>query len=132
ANLAPDRFKQELARAERLFAARRWAQSRAGYVPLARAATSGDDRELIALRLAECDYYLDRGRAAREALRPFLQDGSRKPEARFFSMMATRLLGQQDAFVEMAKAMVADFPENSWTEDTLNNLAQFYLVSNDD
>ena len=132
ANLAPDRFTQALARAERLFAARRWAQSRAGFVPLARAATLADDRELIALRLAECDYYLGRARAAREALRPFLQDASRTPEARFFSMLATKALGERDAFIDMARAMVADFPSSSWTEDTLDTLARFYLVGNDD
>ena len=47
--VSPDRFKQELARAERLFGARRWAQARAAFVPLARAA-AGDDRTLVALR----------------------------------------------------------------------------------
>jgi tetratricopeptide (TPR) repeat protein len=66
-----DRFKLELARAERLFNARRWAQARAGFAPLVGLA-SGDDKELIALRLAECDYYLDRFRASRDALMPFL------------------------------------------------------------
>ena len=132
ANLAPDRFRQALARAERLFEARRWAQSRAGFVPLARAATSADDRELIALRLAECDYYLGRARAARVALRPFVQHASRKPEARFFSMLATKALGERDAFIDMARAMVADFPSSSWTEDTLDTLARFHLVGNDD
>ena len=62
--IAPDRFKRELERAEKLFQARRWAQARAAFEPLARAAVK-DDAELIALRLAECDYYL--GRASRVA-----------------------------------------------------------------
>jgi predicted Zn-dependent protease len=66
-----DRFKRELARAERIFNARRWAQARAGFAPLASLA-SGDDKELIALRIAECDYYLDRFRASRDALMPYL------------------------------------------------------------
>ena len=78
-----DRFKLELARAERIFNARRWAQARAGFAPLAGLA-SGDDKELIALRLAECDYYLDRFRASRDALMPFLGNASRKAESRFF------------------------------------------------
>jgi TolA-binding protein len=50
----PDRFARELKRAEALFAARRWAQSRAAFQALAGAA-QGDTRELIALRLAEAD-----------------------------------------------------------------------------
>src|SRR6185436_6289055 len=66
-----ERFKLELARAERVFNARRWAQARAGFEPFAGLA-SGDDKELVALRLAECDYYLDRFRASRDALKPYL------------------------------------------------------------
>src|SRR5215510_15476168 len=77
-----DRFKLELARAERIFNVRRWAQARAGFAPLASLA-SGDDKELIALRIAECDYYLDRFRASRDALMPFIGNASRKAEARF-------------------------------------------------
>jgi hypothetical protein len=47
--IPPDLFKLEMTRAERLFSARRWAQSRAGFSQLR--ATSNDDKELIALRL---------------------------------------------------------------------------------
>ena len=127
-----EQFKLELTRAERLFTARRWAQARAGFEPLARTATAGDDRELIALRLAETDHYLDRPRVAREALRPFLEDSSRKAEARFFYLTATRALGELDTYVPLARRMVADFPDSSWTEETLNNLASHYIIVNDD
>lgn len=130
--VAPDRFARELARAERLFAARRWAQSRAGFEPLQRAATSADDRELIALRLAEADYYLDRHRVAREALRPFLDDASRKAEARFFFLTATRALGDTGTYVRLARELVADFPDSSWAEETLNNLASHYIIDDED
>ncbi len=40
-----DRYARELTRAEQLFAARRWAQARAAFEPLARAAQGDDDRE---------------------------------------------------------------------------------------
>ena len=56
-----------LARAERLFAARRWADARDAFVAL----QSGRERRRQgrrALRIAECDYYLNNRRAAREAL----------------------------------------------------------------
>ncbi|HMF29046.1 MAG TPA: tetratricopeptide repeat protein, partial [Candidatus Cybelea sp.] len=126
-----DRFKLELARAERIFNARRWAQARAGFAPLASLA-SGDDKELIALRIAECDYYLDRFRASRDALTPFIENASRKAEARFFYLTATRALGDHAAYVLEARALVDEFPDSSWALETLNNLATHYVVVDDD
>ena len=131
ANLPADRFKLELARAERLFGARRWAQARAGFVPLARVAT-GDDKELVALRLAECDYYLDRHRASRDALGPFLDDASREAEARFFHLTATRALGDRASYLALARGLVEDHPDSSWTEETLNNLASHHITLDED
>jgi soluble lytic murein transglycosylase len=128
---APDRFKQELARAERLFTARRWAQARAAFVPLARVAR-GDEKELVALRIAECDYYLNRHRAARAALRPYLDDISREAEARFFHLTATRSLGDHDMYVTLARRLVADHPGSSWAEETLNNLASHHITLDQD
>jgi soluble lytic murein transglycosylase len=126
-----DRFKLELARAERIFAAKRWAQARAGFEPLANLA-SGDDKELIALRLAECDYYLDRFRASRDALAPFLKSAARKAEARFFSLTATRALGDNDTYVAEARALVDEFQDSTWAAETLNNLASHYVILDDD
>jgi len=126
-----DRFKLELARAERIFNARRWAQARAGFAPLAGLA-SGDDKELIALRIAECDYYLDRFRASRDALTPFIESASRKAEARFFYLTATRGLGDHAAYVLEARALVDEFPDSSWALETLNNLASHYVIVDDD
>ena len=129
--IAPDRFKRELDRAEKLFQARRWAQARAGFEPLARAA-GRTDAELIALRLAECDYYLGRHRASRDALRPYLRDTSREAEARFFHLTATRALGDTTTYVSLARQLVADFPDSSWAEETLNNLASHYITAEED
>lgn len=122
----------ELARGETLFGAKRWAQARAGFEPLARLTTDDDQRELIALRIAECDYYLDRSRQAREALRPWLETASRKAEARFFFLQATREIGEMDAYVAQSTRFLTDFPQSSWTEEVLNNLATHYIVSDDD
>src|SRR5438132_1333722 len=111
----------------RRFTARRWAQARAGFEPLAGIAT-GDDKELVALRLAECDYYLDRFRASRDALQPYLKGASRKTEARFFSLTATRALGDNDTYVAEARALVEEFPHSTWAAETLNNLASHYVI----
>ncbi len=126
-----ERFPLELARAERLFLGRRWALARAGFAPLASMA-SGDDKELVALRLAECDYYLERYRASRDALRPYLDNASRKAEARFFYLTDTAALGDSDTYVTQARALVDDFPDSTWAIETLNNLASHYIVDDDD
>jgi soluble lytic murein transglycosylase len=127
----PDRFARELARAEQLFAARRWAQARAAFEPLARVA-QGDNRELIALRLAESDYYLDRHRAARDALQPYVNGGKREAEARFFHLTAVRALGDQARYVTLARQLVADQPDSEWAAETLNNLASHYIIIDED
>ncbi len=129
--VSSDRFRQELARAERLFSARRWAQARAAFAPLAPAAT-GDDRALVALRLAECDYYLDRHRASRDALRPYLDGGPREAEARFFHLTATRALGDHTTYVALARGLVKDHPDSEWAHEALNNLASHYIIIDDD
>jgi soluble lytic murein transglycosylase len=128
---APDRYRLELARADRLFSARRWAQSRAAFAALGAAARSSD-RELIVLRMAEADYYLDRHRAARDALRPYLDGGAREAEARFFHLTAIRALGDHGTYVTLVRKLVADHPDTEWAEEALNNLATHYIVLDDD
>jgi soluble lytic murein transglycosylase len=129
--IPPDRYKRELSRAEQLFAARRWAQARAAFHSLARAA-QGDDRELIALRLAEADYYLDRHRAARDGLRPLVDRNKREAEAQFFYLTAVRALGDTATYVRLARQLVTDHPDSEWAAETLNNLASHHIVADDD
>lgn len=129
--IPPNRFQLELQRAERLFTDRRWAQARAAYDALAPVARN-DERELVALRLAECDYYLGRHRASRDALRPYLRNASREAEARFFHLTATRALGDHGTYVTLARGLVADHPASSWAEDALNNFASHYVSVDDE
>ena len=131
ARIAPDRYARELERAEKLFQARRWAQASAAFMPL-KIAAAKDDRERVALRLAECDYYLGRHRASRDALRPFLEDATREAEARFFHLSATRGLGDRTTYVALARGLAADHPDSSWTEEALNNLASYYITAEDE
>jgi soluble lytic murein transglycosylase len=125
------RYKLELGRAERLFGSRRYPDARVGFLRLKPYAT-GDDADLLALRIAECDYFTDRYRDARDALAPFLAIGARQAEARFFNLMAQRGLKNDDSFVALARALAADFPTSSWTEDALNHLATYYIQQNED
>ncbi len=125
------RYKLELGRAERLFGMRRIAESRSSFLRVQPYA-SGDDRERIALRLAECDYHQGRYLQAREALRPYLDQGARQAEARFFYLMSQMGLGNKESFERLARALMDDFPDSSWAEDALNNLVTYYLKEKTD
>ena len=126
--MATDKYQRELARAQRLFDARRWAQARAAYEPLQRAATTTDDRELIGLRIAECAYYLERYAEARKLLQPYLDRGRRETEARYFHLASVRAAGESDTYIKLARGLVADHPDSEWAVETLNNLASYYIV----
>jgi len=125
------RYGKELKRAERLFAARRYAQAREAFEALLPLSAS-DDHELVSLRLAECDHYLKRFDAARAALAPWLDRAARRAEAQFFHLTATRELGEHAEYVRLAHALVAQFADDSWSEEALNNLATHYILVDED
>ena len=126
-----NRYKLELGRAERLFGAKRYAQAKPAFDALKRAA-SGDDRELVTLRLAEIEYFSKRPRQARDAVRPYVEKASRQGEALYFYAVATRELGDEAEYERTVRRIVSDFPEQSWAEEALNNLASHNIVMNDD
>jgi soluble lytic murein transglycosylase len=125
------RYRFELGRAERLFGARRYAQARAGFELVAPHA-SGDDREIAELRLAECDFYLKRYRATRDALEPWIAKASRRAEAQFFYLSSVGEIGGDAEYVRLARELVNAFPTDSWAEETLNNLATHYILADED
>jgi soluble lytic murein transglycosylase len=122
-------FERGLARAERFYSAKRWADAKLSFTALT--PNDADGRELVALRVAESDYYLGARRQAREALRPLL-DGSRAPEARYVSALATKGLGDQSGYVKQARDLANDYPNSPWAEEALNGLAQDFVVSDAD
>jgi peptidoglycan lytic transglycosylase len=126
-----NRYKLELGRGERLFGAKRYAQARPVFEAV-RSASQGDDRELVTLRLAECDYFMKRARSARDAVRPYIEKASRQGEALFFYAVATRELGDHDEYLRTVRRLVNDFPTQSWAEEALNNLATQYILQSDD
>lgn len=126
-----DRYRLELGRAERLFGARRYSQAHEAFESV-RSRAQGDDRELVNLRLAECDYYLKRPRKARAGVRPYLDNGSRRGEALFFYALALRDLRQDAEYLSAARRVATEFPDQSWSEEALNNLASYYIVNDED
>ncbi len=91
------RYTLELGRAERLFDVKRYAQARAAFDGLRKVAASSD-RELVNLRIAECDYFLKRPRSARDGVRPYTDHATRQAEALFFYAVSTRELGNEDEY----------------------------------
>jgi soluble lytic murein transglycosylase len=124
-------YKLDLGRAVQLYGARRYSDARAAFAAL-QGEVSGDDRELVDLRIAESDYFLQRHAAALDGLRPWVDRGSRQAEARFFTLSALRGLARDDEFLSQTQALVRDFPESSWSEEALNNLGTYYILKNDD
>jgi soluble lytic murein transglycosylase len=125
------RFTMELARAEQLFAGKRYPQAREAFEILRRAAER-DEQELVMLRLAECEYFLKHSRIARDLLRPYIDRGSRQPEALYYYALSARDLRDERTYLTSIHRIVDDFPEQRWAEDALNNLASHYIVADED
>jgi soluble lytic murein transglycosylase len=125
------RFKLEVGRAERLFGSKRYAQARTAFENL-KPYASGDDAELVGMRLAECDHYLRRFKAARDEIEPYTRSASRRAEAQFFYLTSARELGARDEFVRLTHELVSAYPTESWSEEALNNLATHFIVTDDD
>jgi soluble lytic murein transglycosylase len=123
--------RRDLGRALILFGAKRYSEARSGLQDLQRQVT-GDEREVVDLRLAECDYFLKRYAAARDGVQPYLEQASRRAEAKFFYLSALRGLGLQDQAVTLTRALVTEHPDSSWAGDALNNLGTHYIVTNQD
>ena len=124
-------YKLDLGRAIQLYGARRYSDARAAFGAI-QGEVSGDDRELVDLRIAESDYFLQHHAAALDGLRPWLDRGARQAEARFFYLSALRGLQRDDEFVSRTRDLVMDFPDSSWSEEALNNLGTYYILENDD
>lgn len=124
-------YDADLGRAQMLFGARRYAEARSGFASV-RDQVSGDDRELADLRIAECDVYLKNFASARDRLRPYLSKASRLAEARFFYLSAIGGLGDDAQYIALSRALVAEFPDSTWSEEALNNLGTHYILENED
>jgi soluble lytic murein transglycosylase len=124
-------YTLDIARAQLLFGARRYPEARDAFQAL-QSVVEGDDKELADLRVAECQFNLKQYAAARDAVRPYLGRASRQAEARFFYLSSLRELGDDEQYVALSKALVADFPDSSWAEEALNNLGTYYILTDED
>ena len=125
------RYKLELGRAERLYGARQYLPARAAFQKLLPVA-AGDDRELVDLRLAECEHFLRRWRIARDLLSPQLERTPRRAEALYFYAASIHELGAHTEYLMTIRRVIDEFPAESWAEDALNSLATHYVVQDED
>ena len=123
-------FERGLARAERFYSAKRWADAKSAFTALE--PRTEDQRELVALRLAASDHYVGSRRQAREALRPLLESETRGAEARYIYLLATKALGDRSGYIRQSRELVSDFPRSPWAEEALNGLATDYITADDD
>jgi peptidoglycan lytic transglycosylase len=131
ASSGSDRYKLELGRAERLFAVRQYVPARAAYEALKATATD-DDRPLVQLRLAECDYRQRRPRLGKDALASLIDGGSRRSETLYYYAVASRDLGDLPAFFRTTRRIADEFPADPWAEEALYALADYYVKHDDD
>ena len=124
-------YDADIGRAQMYFGAGRYAEAKAAFAAI-RSNVSGDDRELVDLRIAESDYFQKSYAAARDALRPYTERASRLAEARFFYLGTIRELGDHAQYVALARALASEFPDGSWTEEALNNLGTHYILVDED
>jgi soluble lytic murein transglycosylase len=124
-------YKLDLGRALVLFGAKRYSEARNAFQDL-QPRVNGDDREVVDLRIAECDFFLKHYQATRDEVTPYLDKASRKAEAKFFYLSALRALGDQDQAVTLTRALVNEFPDGSWSDEALSNLGTHYIVTNQD
>jgi soluble lytic murein transglycosylase len=108
-----------------------YAEARASFQRV-RGTTAGEERELVTLRIAECDYFLKRPRSTRDLLRPLVDRASRQAEALHFYSLALRDLGFRDEYLRLVRRLVDEFPKESWSEEALNTLATRYIVQDAD
>ena len=121
---------KELARAETLFQARRWAGAKTSYDRV-KSFVNGDDRDRVTMRIAAADVALGRYREGRDALRQYL-NGPLAEESNFHFATATRGLKLDNEYESLVRAYVEKFPASPYAEELLNNLASQYIIDDED
>ena len=127
-----DKASADLGRGEQLFASKRFADAKKAYEAV-RPVAVGAERDLVALRLAQCDLGLKKYADARAALEPLIaRDGPRQNEARYAMLGVLRGLDKKDDFINETRRFIASTPPEVLAEAALNDLATFYILEDQD
>jgi soluble lytic murein transglycosylase len=130
--MVADVDKLELARAQILYAGRRYGEARKSFQAV-RSRTTGDERWTIDLKLAQCDYYLQHYPVAREAFTKYIaQAPGAHVEAEYFLLNTLRALNRGSEYVAGVAAFVQTYSTSPLAETALNELATYYILQDDD
>jgi soluble lytic murein transglycosylase len=122
-------YQLELVRAQRLFAAGRYADAAAAFTALRPHANAGDGG-LIALRLAETDVHRRRFQAGLASLESLIEAGllgETEDEALHYQALAQRGLGTVRGSIRTVRRLADRFPASPSTEEALNELATYHI-----
>lgn len=127
-----ERLPVALVRAQQLYDARQCSEARTAYTELHPIA-GPQDRDLITLRLAQCDAQLKQFPAALQALQAYVSGGgTRVDEAEYTRLGVLRDLGRTDEFIRGVRAFVDRQPDPAFAHAALNDLGTHHILANND
>jgi soluble lytic murein transglycosylase len=128
---SPGAVAGELERGEALYKARRYDQARDALMRV-NGRVQGEDRDRIAVRLAQIDASNGKHRPARDVLRRYVGHPTLGAEARFGVLSATRALGDDTEANSLTEDFVSRYPAHPLAETALNEMARHYVLEDDD
>jgi soluble lytic murein transglycosylase len=126
-----DGVAKEVRRADALFKARRNTPARKAYERV-QGRVEGDNRDLVAIRLAALDAQEGRARAARDVLQRYAGHSRHGTEAQFALLGVTRDLGDTSGYRLMARSFVDANAANPLAEEALNDLGTHLVRADED
>jgi len=127
-----DRVPVALRRAQQLYDARQFPEARNVYEAL-RAVVGAADRDIVDLRLAQCDAQMKRYPAAYQALQTFVSERrSRLDEAEYTRLGVLRDMGRHADYISGVRAFVDRAPDPVFAHAALNDLGTHYILADDD
>ena len=125
-------FPRAFGRAERLYAARQFTDARSAFEDLKPFSAEGD-RDLIELRIAQCEFGLKRYAATSTALHTYTaRTPERAAEAEYLYVSTLRETGRTAEYFTRLKAFVERSADPALAERALNDLGTFHILANED
>ncbi len=128
----PEPAARDVDRAQALYGAGRYDDARKAFAAV-RNRVTGDDRDRVDLRLAECDFFRGQYAASRRALDGYLSGSpARRLEAEFYVLGTSRQLGNEDEYLRLVRAFVDANPVSALAERALNELGTYFIIQDED
>jgi soluble lytic murein transglycosylase len=127
-----ERLPVALVRAQQLYDARRLGEARTAYAEL-QPIVGPQDRDLVTLRVAQCDALLKQLPAALQALQGYVSGGgTRLDEAEYTRLGVLRDLGRTDEYIRGVRTFVDRQPDPAFAHAALNDLGTHHILADND